>query len=334
MIEPLGGMFLYGNTLLSVVIPVYNECESLPELIGRCIAACGKLDSKFEIIFVDDGSKDGSKDILCSASSRHPEVKTVVLNRNYGQHAAIFAGLEESVGDIVITLDADLQNPPEEIPNIVREIKNGADVVGTIRRNRKDTFFRKAASAIVNKAVRSATGVPMRDYGCMLRGYSRPIVDAMLECSEHSTFIPILANSFAANAVEIPVEHCAREKGNSKYSLFKLFSLQFDLLTSMSTFPLRLLSLIGGVVSLLGFGFGIMLAVLRVTRGAAWAADGVFTLFAILFIFIGAQFVGMGLLGEYIGRIYHDVRARPRYFVKEVYGACKLEKGRKENLSS
>lgn len=315
---------MYGSIVLSLVIPVYNERECLPELIGRCISTCRGLGKSFEIVFVDDGSSDGSRDILKSASEEYPEVLAVVLNRNYGQHAAIFAALRESRGDMVITLDADLQNPPEEIPNIVRELENGADVVGTVRQDRQDTFFRRVASSIVNRAVRSATGVSMHDYGCMLRGYSRQIVDAMLDCREHSTFIPILANSFAAKAVEIPVRHSAREIGESKYSLFKLISLQFDLLTSMSTFPLRLLSLIGGVISLLGIGFGILLVVMRIMHGASWAADGVFSLFAILFIFVGAQFIGMGLLGEYIGRIYHDVRGRPRYFVKKIYGADRL----------
>ena len=306
---------------LSVVIPVYNEKDNLPELIDRCLVACRETGRSFEIILVDDGSKDGSRDLISQAADRHTEVIAVILNKNYGQHAAVIAGLEQAKGEIVVTLDADLQNPPEEIPNLVREIDHGVDVVGTVRQNRKDTIFRRFASALINQIVQQATGVMMHDYGCMLRAYRRSIVDAMLQCRESSTFIPILANSFAGSTAEIPVRHDSRKKGDSKYSFLKLISLQFDLLTSMSTFPLRLLSFMGAVISMCGVGFGVLLMVLRVVYGVAWAVEGVFTLFAVLFVFIGAQFIGLGLLGEYIGRIYHDVRGRPRFFIQEIHGA-------------
>jgi undecaprenyl-phosphate 4-deoxy-4-formamido-L-arabinose transferase len=223
---------------LSIVVPVFNEKECLPELIERTLDAARECERTFEFILVDDGSRDGSRDMILEAADQHPEeIMAVILNRNYGQHAAVFAGLEQTRGEIVITLDADLQNPPEEIPNLVREMDKGVDVVGTVRRNRQDTFFRRTASALVNRMVQKATGVMMQDYGCMLRAYRRPIVQAMLQCCERSTFIPILANSFAGSTAEIPVEHASREMGESKYSVFKLISLQFDLLTSMSTSP-------------------------------------------------------------------------------------------------
>jgi len=303
---------------LSVVIPVYNEKENLPELIERCLSACRETGCPFEILLVDDGSRDSSRDLILQAADHHPEIIGIILNRNYGQHAAVFAGLQQARGEIVVTLDADLQNPPEEIPRLVREMERGVDVVGTVRENRQDTLFRRAASAIVNRMVRQSTGVMMHDYGCMLRAYRRTVVDAMLQCRERSTFLPILANSFAGSTVEIPVRHAQRERGESKYSLWKLISLQFDLLTSMSTFPLRLLSYMGVVVSACGITFGAVILVLRFVYGALWAAQGVFTLFAVLFIFIGAQFIGLGLLGEYIGRIYQDVRSRPRFFIQEI----------------
>ena len=306
---------------LSVVIPVYNEKENLPELIDRCLAACRQTQKHFEIILVDDGSRDGSGGIIYNASGTHPEVIAVILNRNYGQHAAVVAGLKQSKGEIIITLDADLQNPPEEIPKLVQEMERGVDVVGTVRENRQDTIFRRVASSIVNSMVRRSTGVMMNDYGCMLRAYRRSVVDAMLQCNEHSMFIPILANSFAGSTSEITVKHASRKKGESKYDILKLISLQFDLLTSMSTFPLRLLSYLGVIISICGIGFGMLLMLLRFVYGSEWAAEGVFTLFAVLFIFIGAQFVGLGLLGEYIGRIYHDVRRRPRFFIKEIHGS-------------
>jgi undecaprenyl-phosphate 4-deoxy-4-formamido-L-arabinose transferase len=312
----------------SVVIPVYNEAACLEELISRCLAAARGTNESFELILVDDGSRDDSAAMISRAADRFPEVVGVLLNRNYGQHAAVFAGFGQSRGGIVITLDADLQNPPEEIPRLLAEMHKGYDVVGTVRRHRQDSLFRRLASAVVNKAVRQATGVMMHDYGCMLRAYRRPIIDAMLQCHEHSTFIPILANSFARNTTEIEVGHAERTKGESKYSLFKLISLQYDLLTSMSTFPLRLLSILGTIIAACGVGFGVFLMVMRVAYGAVWAAEGVFTLFAALFVLIGALYLALGLLGEYIGRIYHDVRSRPRYFIQEIRGREEEESAR------
>jgi len=309
------------TSLVSLVIPVFNEEASLSELIRRCLAVGEGLDRPFEIVLVDDGSADTSRAKIEEAAEEAPgKIVGVFLNRNYGQHAAVTAGFAESRGEIVVTLDADLQNPPEEIPKLVEKADEGYDVVGSVRRDRQDTFFRRIASRIVNAAARRATGVRMRDYGCMLRAYRRPIVNAILACDERSTFIPILANSFARRTTEVEVQHEARAKGESKYGLWKLVNLQFDLLTSMTTLPLRLLSVFGAALSALGAGFGVLLLVLRLVHGPDWAAQGIFTLFAVLFFFIGAQFVGMGLLGEYIGRIYTDVRARPRYFVERTVG--------------
>nr|WP_252353479.1 glycosyltransferase [Aeromonas jandaei] len=218
----------------------------------------------------------------------------------------------------MITLDADLQNPPEEIPRLVATAMEGYDVVGTIRRNRQDSWFRKTASRFINKSVQRATGVQMSDYGCMLRAYRRHIIDAMLCCQERSTFIPILANSFARRTTELEVGHAERAHGESKYGLMHLINLMYDLVTCMTTAPLRLLSIVGCVVAGIGFTFSILLILLRLLMGADWAADGVFTLFAILFTFVGVQLIGMGLLGEYIGRMYTDVRARPRYFIHQI----------------
>ena len=312
---------------VSIVIPVFNEEDNLEELVKRCLRTCKGLNRDFEIILVDDGSSDRSREMIRHAAEENQgTIKGLLLNRNYGQHSAVMAGLAEARGDIVITLDADLQNPPEEIDKLVRKADEGFDVVGTVRMHRRDTLFRRLASLMVNRVVRMSTGVEMHDYGCMLRAYNRRVVEAMLQCHERSTFIPVLANSFAGRTAEIEVAHAERSAGDSKYGLWKLINLQFDLLTSMTTFPLRLLNLLGVIVSLLGFCFGIFLLVMRLIYGAEWAASGVFTLFAILFIFIGAQFLAMGLLGEYIGRIYSDVRARPRYFVESVVGESNIEK--------
>ena len=311
---------------VSIVIPVFNEVENVDTLVQRVSAACGQLENEWEIVLVDDGSRDGSTEKLEMAADQHEgHVRSIILNRNYGQHAAIMCGFRHARGEVVITLDADLQNPPEEIPRLVQTIENGNDVVGTIRMNRQDSFFRRFASARINWMVKKSTGVGMSDYGCMLRAYRRPVVDAMLQCRERSTFIPVLANSFAKRAAEIEVKHFERAAGESKYSLWKLVNLQFDLLTSMTTTPLRLLSWFGVAIAAGGVGFGLLLLAGRVFFGADWAAEGVFTLFAILFIFTGAQFIGMGLLGEYLGRVYHDVRGRPRYFIDRVAGHSVLD---------
>jgi undecaprenyl-phosphate 4-deoxy-4-formamido-L-arabinose transferase len=310
--------------LVSIVIPVFNEQENLHELIQRCTESCNKMRRPFELVLVDDGSRDSSTDIITEAAEQlGSNVVGVLLNRNYGQHAAVMAGFAQAQGDIIVTLDADLQNPPEEIPRLVDAVEEGFDAVGSVRVPRCDSFFRRISSLIVNKVAQKATGVIMHDYGCMLRAYRRFVVDAMLQCHERSTFIPILANNFARQTTEIEVSHAARNEGDSKYGLWSLINLQFDLLTSMTTFPLRVLSVLGFVISMAGMGFGIFLLIMRLVYGSDWAAEGIFTLFAILFIFVGAQFIGMGLLGEYIGRIYNDVRARPRYFVHRVVGRGK-----------
>ena len=309
---------------ISIVIPVYNEEETLNELISRCISSCRETGKEFDIILIDDGSSDKSVEIIEDFVEKHPgNITGCILNRNYGQHEAIMAGFSIADGDFIITIDADLQNPPEEFPRLVTEAEKGFDVVGTRRRNRQDTAFRRYASKVVNYAARKATGVNMTDYGCMLRGYRKHIVDAMLQCCERTTFIPVLGNSFARHTVEIEVGHNERVAGDSKYSVWKLINLQFNLLTCMTTFPLRMLSIVGALISLLGFALALVILILRIFMGDEFTVGGVFTLFAIVYIFIGFQFIGLGLLGEYIGRIYNDVRARPRYFVQEVLGRKK-----------
>lgn len=304
---------------VSIVIPVYNEEATLPELLRRTKIAGESLDQDYELVLVDDGSRDRSAELIeAAANEEGSAVVGVILNRNYGQHNAIMAGFNKTKGDVVVTLDADLQNPPEEIPKLIKEIEKGFDSVGTVRRNRKDSLLRKLPSKLVNMLVKKSTGIEMTDYGCMLRAYRRHVVDAMLECHERSTFIPVLANGFSRHTSEIDVDHDERADGESKYSFMSLISLTFDLVTSMTTAPLRMLSIFGGVMASLGIAFGLLLFVLRFVFGSEWAANGIFTLDAIMFVFIGAQFIGLGLLGEYIGRIYSDVRARPRYYVQEV----------------
>ncbi|MDR0826867.1 MAG: undecaprenyl-phosphate 4-deoxy-4-formamido-L-arabinose transferase [Desulfovibrio sp.] len=307
---------------LSVVIPAFNEEASLEELLERADKVCRSLHLDYEIIVVDDGSTDRTAEILDrAAQARGSRIVALLLNRNYGQHAAVMAGFSRAAGDLIITLDADLQNPPEEIPRLVEAAGQGYDVVGSVRVQRQDTWFRKGASRLINAMIKRSTGKQMSDYGCMLRAYRRHIVAAMLRCREHSTFIPILANSFAGRTIEIDVRHDERKFGDSKYSLLKLINLMFDLVTCLTTTPLRLLSILGLGLACSGFGLAFVLVLLRLLLGPEWAAEGVFMLFAILFIFLGAQFIGLGLLGEYTGRIYTDVRARPRWLIRKMSGS-------------
>lgn len=307
--------------LLSIVAPVFNEEGSLPELIDRCLAVGAGLDGPFELVLVNDGSRDRSAAIIADAAASHPGVVIgVLLARNVGQHAALMAGLAESRGDVVVTIDADLQNPPEEIPKLLAQVRQGFDVVGSVRLDRQDTLFRRLMSRMINAAVRRSTGVMMHDYGCMLRAYDRGVVDALLRCRERSTFIPILANGFATRTTEVEVAHARRDAGESKYSLWKLVNLQFDLLTTMTTAPLRLLSLVGALLAIAGFGGGLLLLILRLAYGATWAVEGVLTILAIVLVFMGLQFIALGLLGEYIGRIFVDVRDRPRNVKARVIG--------------
>ena len=304
---------------ISVVIPVYNEEANLPRLIEQLRPVMQKMGKSYEIIFVDDGSRDNTLSILKSFLV-YPEVRVVELMRNYGQHAAIFSGFSVVRGDIVITLDADLQNPPEEIPNLVRVMEEGDyDVVGTIRRERKDSFFRIFPSRMINVITRKITRVNMSDWGCMLRAYRRKIVERMVSCHEHSTFIPALATYFSKKVTEIEVVHEARHDGKSHYSLRKLINLQFDLVSSFSDFPLKLIMYAGIGMAFLGVSLGIFLGIARLVYGAHWAAQGVFTLFAVLFAFVGLQFFALGVMGEYIGRIYREVRKRPEYMIERIY---------------
>jgi undecaprenyl-phosphate 4-deoxy-4-formamido-L-arabinose transferase len=305
---------------VSVVIPVYNEEANLPLLMDRMEKALRSMGRPYEVIFVDDGSRDRSLELLKGFTSR-PGVRVVELTRNYGQHSAIMSGFSVVTGQIVVTIDADLQNPPEEIPGLVRAMEEGDyEVVGSVRQMRKDSIFRTFPSRVVNGMTRKITGVSMTDWGCMLRAYRREVVDRMVESQEYSTFIPALATLFAKRMTEIPVAHAERHGGVSNYSFLKLINLQFDLLTSFSEFPLRVMLYTGVGMAFSGVAMGVLLIVLRIVLGARWAGEGVFTLFAVMFFMMGGLFFALGIMGQYIGRIYHEVRKRPRFTVRKIHG--------------
>ena len=309
------------NPLVSIVIPVYNEQDVLQALFDRLYPVMDALGEPYEIIFINDGSRDRSPQMLADQYRARPDVTRVVLfNGNFGQHMAILAGFEHVRGDMAITLDADLQNPPEEIPRLVAEIRKGHDYVGTIRRQREDSAWRRIASRAMNRLRERITRIHMTDQGCMLRAYDRPLVDTLNACREANTFIPALAYTFAASPVEIEVGHEERFAGESKYSLYSLIRLNFDLMTGFSTVPLQWFSLIGTLLSLGAGALFVLLFVRRFVLGAE--VEGVFTLFALQFFFIGILLFGVGLMGEYIGRIQQDVRSRPRYRIAKVLEAA------------
>jgi len=306
---------------ISIIIPVYNEEDGLAQLFARLYPALDALAARgesYELVFVNDGSRDRSAALLREQFEKRPDVTRVVLfNGNFGQHMAILAGFAEAHGEIMITLDADLQNPPEEIGKLVAKAREGYDYVGTIRMQRQDSAFRRYASKAMNALREKITRIKMTDQGCMLRAYSRNIVDAINSCREVTTFVPALGYTFARNPVEIEVAHEERAAGESKYSLYSLIRLNFDLMTGFSIVPLQWFSFAGILIAGLAFVFTAYLAVRRLFIVGP-EAEGLFTLFGIAFFLIGVTLFGIGLLGEYIGRIYQQVRARPRYLVQAV----------------
>ena len=302
---------------LSVVIPVYNEESVLPMLFARLYPALDQLGIAYELLFVDDGSADHSVALLREQFARRPDTtRVILLAHNAGQHMAILAGFERTRGSQVVTIDSDLQNPPEEIGKVVAALDAGADYVGTIRRLRKDIWWRRTISRILNRLRERTTRIRITDQGCMLRGYDRSVIEAINQCHEVNTFIPALASMFAQRPTEIEVTHAERAAGESKYSLISLIRLNFDLMTGFSIVPLQVFSLAGVTIAFIALAFFVFLVIRRLVVGPE--VQGVFTLFAIAFFLIGVLLLGLGIVGEYVGRIYQEVRRRPRYLVAAV----------------
>ena len=309
------------KTDLSVVIPVYNEEAGLAALFARLYPALDALALAYEVIFINDGSADRSAALLREQWERRPEVtRVVLLAGNFGQHMAILAGFERSRGERVVTLDADLQNPPEEIGRLLAKMDEGYDYVGGVRRSRQDSVFRRVASRMMNAVRERITDIRMTDQGCMLRAYSRDLVAAINCCRESNTFIPALAYTFSRNPAEIEVAHEERASGESKYSLYRLVQLNYDLMTGFSIRPLQMFSLLGMFVSVLSVAAYVAVIVSRWINAdsldeairAIWDRD------ILQFFLTGIVLFGLGLLGEYIGRIYEQVRQRPRFIVQAV----------------
>ena len=302
---------------VSVVIPVYNEEANLPVLFARLYPVLDRLGRTYEILFTNDGSADRSMALLRAQHAARPDVTRVIdFNANYGQHMAVMAAFERVRGEVIVTLDADLQNPPEEIPKLLEKIDAGHDYVGGFRLNRQDSLFRTWASKLINYIRRKTTSIEMTDQGCMLRAYRRPVIDAIVHSGAINTFIPALAYSFSGNPAEVGVKHEERHASISNYSFYKLVRLNFDLITGFSLAPLQIFTLFALGSATLSFVFVLVLAYRRLFLGAE--AEGMFTLFGIVFFLLSVAMVGIGLIGEYVGRTYQVVRARQRYFVKEI----------------
>jgi len=305
---------------VSVVIPIYNEEEGLASLFARLYPALDALGRSYELILVDDGSRDRSPQLLRAQFERRPDVtRVLLLAGNFGQHMAILAAFERARGDVVVTLDADLQNPPEEIARLLAKFDEGHDYVGSYRRTREDSAFRRIASRLMNRVRERITDISMTDQGCMLRAYGRDVVQAMNACREASTFIPALAYTFARHPAEVEVAHEERMAGRSKYSFYRLLRLNFDLVTGFSLVPLQLFSLLGILVSVASVLVYFLVVVKRVLTEEL--SGGLWSLWdrdILQFLLIGVVLFGLGVVGEYVGRIYEQVRGRPRYIVGAV----------------
>lgn len=312
---------------LSVVIPVYNEQESLQKLSDRLMDVLEKIKEPYEVIYTNDGSKDDSIHILKTLQEKYPKhVRVIDFSGNYGQHMAIMAAFEQVNGEVVINLDADLQNPPEEIPKLLDLYKKGHDVVGSYRLKRRDHAWRHWGSRFANHVRFALTGTRMRDQGCMFRAYSRSIVDQIVEGTESSTFIPVLAWRMAQNPAEVGLRHDAREDGDSKYGIYELIRVAIDLATNFSMLPIQFFTFFGMVVSGLSFALVLYMLGRRLIYGPE--AEGVFTLIAIIIFLISVAIMGIGIIGEYVGRIYQALNRR-RYTIRQIIQDTSLEKDKK-----
>jgi undecaprenyl-phosphate 4-deoxy-4-formamido-L-arabinose transferase len=301
---------------LSVIVPILNEASTLEELVDRLVSTLHRVGKNYEVIFVDDGSTDDSAKLLKGLYELHSTIKVIRLNRNYGQHMAIFAGLERARGEIVVTLDGDLQNPPEEIPRLLEKIREGYDVVCGQRTSRQDSLRRRLLSSMASKLASRLVGVTMRDYGSMLRAYRRPVVDQLLRCQDRSMYIPALANTYAGSTAEIPVAHRRRAAGGSRYNLLGLLRLMADLATGLSLLPIRLIGLAGVLLTLLGLGCSLYVAWQSV-QGLPQTMLSFLT--ALILLVAGLQLLALGLIGEYVGRACMEVRQHPRYVIQELW---------------
>jgi undecaprenyl-phosphate 4-deoxy-4-formamido-L-arabinose transferase len=300
---------------ISVVIPVYNEAPNLKELLTRIVATLEKLGRTFEVIAVDDGSSDESLQVLKEIRSEDHRLRIVRLARNFGQTPAVYAGLAHVRGGIIVSIDADLQNPPEEIPKLVNKLDEGYEVVQGWRENRQDSAFRRAASWLLNALVSRLIGVKIRDLGCGMKAYRREVVDLMTQFRHHSRYVPAEIVWLGVRMAEVKVDHNERAGGESKYGVMKLLKLNFDMVASVTTAPVKFIGLIGWLFALVGFAMGVRITILRILWGN-W--NDLAMVSAVFFVIGGVQMIATSLICEYISRIFVEVQGKPYFIVKEV----------------
>lgn len=307
------------NVDISIVVPVFNEEENIDTLVRRVTATMDRYTTEkrktYELILVDDGSTDNTPKLLNEIHEKRGNVvKIITFNGNYGQYVAILAGFEHVNGDVIVTLDADLQNLPEEIPMLLDKIDEGYDLVGSYRKKRHDSLFRTYASKTINKIRKKITGIEMKDHGCMLRAYKRLIIDQVVKTRETSTFITALAQKFAGNPIDIGVTHEERLAGDSKYSLLKLIRITFDLMTGFSIVPLQTFTLFGMAISSASFLYFLV----ELFKKVIGKHHGYGLHFAFVFLLLSLIIVGIGLLGEYLGRAYFAVCNHPKFVIRSI----------------
>ncbi len=309
---------------LSVVIPIYNEAKNVEKLYEKLEEVLSKLDKSYEVLLVDDGSTDGTNDKLAKIHKRNPKYKVIQFRRNYGQTAAISAGFDYAIGDVIVTIDADLQNDPKDIPKLLKKMEDGYDVVSGWRKERKDPFLtRIIPSKVANWFVSILAGIHLHDYGCTLKAYSKDVAKNVQLYGEMHRYIPALASWIGINVTEVPVSHHKRRFGKSKYGLSRTPRVILDLITlkfllSYSTRPIQIFGSLGIITGFIGFSIALYLSYVRLILRQP-IGDRPLLLLAVLLIFLGFQFISMGLLGELVVRTYHESQNKPIYFVKKIF---------------
>jgi len=309
---------------LSLVIPIYNEEENIPLLISAITDSLETTNLTYEIICVDDGSIDGSTNVLKEVANKNPHVKAIILRRNYGQTPAMAAGFENAMGDVIITLDGDLQNDPKDIPLLLKKLEEGYDLVSGWRKNRQDdTLTRLLPSKIANLIIGKITGVKLNDYGCSLKAYRKELIADLNLYGELHRFLPALAYIEGAKITEIPVNHHARRFGKSKYGLGRTFRVIMDLLTvffikKFLTRPMHVFGFFGLVFLILGAMIGVYLTILKLGLHQS-IGDRPLLILCVLLILTGVQLFSFGLLGELLMRTYHESQQRPIYRIRDIF---------------
>ncbi len=314
---------------ISVVVPVYNEAPNLIELYERIVGTLDRLSRSFEVIVVDDGSTDGGLDVLRALHERDPRLRIVRLARNFGQTPALYAGFAHVRGRFVVQLDADLQNPPEEMAKLIEKLEEGYDVAQGWREQRQDALARRLPSRILNRTISFLMGSKIRDLGCGLKAFRRDVVDRMSGFTHHARYLPAEMLWLGVRMAEVKVEHRERARGTSKYGLFSLLRLNFDIISSISTAPIKIIGLVGCLLSLVGFFMGALIFARRIIDvNYDPLAGSLASVTALFFILAGVQMIATGVMCEYVGRIFVEVQNKPYYIVREIIEAPPASDGK------